>query len=434
MKDNKLFNVGMFIVGWIISILIMSCADDVGISATRIGQKPDKVKDLISKEIAGGAEISYTLPTTNDLRYVKALYTLENGREMVVKGSLYDNKLQVQGFAKEGEAEVTLTAVSVGEVESEPVSIKVKIGKPFYQILAETFKTEDFFFGTFGGINVRYLNTEAANLIFRVFKYDLDSVQNKMAWLNINETYTKSKEGIIRVRGEKPEEALYGIVVRDQWGNISDTVKRIITPLEEIQFKNLKLYKNIVTYTDQNRNGDYTKADFTGRDGAEMEVALFDGVEATPYFNTNKNWWGKAAPIPFQFTIDLGKQSQLSRVKIWGRNFDTHLLFQATHPKEFELYGSNNPASDGSWESWDYIGTVEGIRPSGLAFGVNATAEDQDYGKKGEDFEISWDLPGGYRYIRVKVNCTWNGIREQPLGNPLTVCFSEIQLFGKYIN
>lgn len=165
-----------------------------------------------------------------------------------------------------------------------------------------------------------------------------------------------------------------------------------------------------------------------------MQVSLFDGFDAQPFYNTGKQWWGKAAPVPLQFTMDLGKKVQLSRIKMWGRNDNYSLLFQATHPKEFEVYGSNSPAADGSWDSWTYIGTYEGVRPSGLAFGVNATAEDQEYARKGEDYEVDWELPGGFRYIRIKINCTWNGIREQELGNALTVAISELKLFGKYIN
>ena len=434
MKNIKIFNFSLLVISVLINILIQSCSEDIGITAARSGEKPDKLTNLSSKEIPGGAEISYDLPKTNDLRYVKATYKLENGREMVAKGSLYDNKLAVQGFAQEGEAEVVLRAVSVGEVESDPVTIKVKTGKPFYRTLSETFKTDEFFYSTFGGVNIRYLNQDAANLILRVYKYGLDSVSNKMTWISINETYTKSKEGVIRVRGEKPEEALYGIVVRDQWGNVSDTIKRSLTPLEEFEFSGIKIYKGIVTYTNQNRNGDYTENYNPQSNSAAMDIALFDGSEASPYYNTAKNWWGKAAPVPFQFTMDLGKEAQISRIKLWGRNDNYSLLFQATHPKEFEVYGSNSPASDGSWDSWTYIGTFEGTRPSGLAFGVNANAEDQDYARKGEDFEVSWDHSGGFRYIRIKINCTWNGVREQPLGNALTVSMSELKLFGKYIN
>lgn len=291
-----------------------------------------------------------------------------------------------------------------------------------------------FFFSTFGGVNLIYKNDNAANIVLRLFKYELDPANNQMGWKVVNETYTKAKEGIIRVRGEKPVATKFGVVVKDQWGNTSDTVLRTLTPLEEIEFTGIKIYSGIETYSQANRNGDYIANWSAQGNSGEMQVSLFDGAPATPFYNTAKQWWGKAAPVPLQFTMDLSRKIQLSRIKMWGRNDNYTLLFQATHPKEFEVYGSNNPAADGSWESWTFIGTYEGVRPSGLAFGVNATTEDQDYAKKGEDFEVDWQIPDGFRYIRIKINCTWNGVREQELGNALTVCIAELKLFGKYIN
>ena len=236
------------------------------------------------------------------------------------------------------------------------------------------------------------------------------------------------------MRGEQPIETKYGIVVKDQWGNTSDTIVRMLTPLEEVEFKNINIYNGIERYSQLNRNGDYV-ANWSAQSGsAEMQISLFDGAPATPYYNSAKQWWGKSAPIPLQFTMDLGKKVQLSRIKMWGRNDNFSLLFQATHPKEFEVYGSNTPAADGSWDAWTYIGTYEGARPSGLAFGVNATAEDQAYARNGEDFEVNWENPGGFRYFRIKVNCTWNGIREQEVGNALTIAIAELKLFGQYVN
>jgi hypothetical protein len=415
-------------------LLWTSCKEDIGITAARQGEKPNTLKNLAYEEAPGGAKISYDLPTSADLRYVKATYTLENGKEMVTKASIYDNQLAVQGYAAIGEHEVKLVAVSVGDVESDPVTIKIKTGKPNYIILAESFKSNDFFYSTFGGVNLKFENKDAANIILSVFKYGENPTTKEIGWNVLNETYTKSKEGVIRVRGEQPIATTYGIVIRDQWGNVSDTVRRNLTPQEEYEINNLLIYNGITAYSDMNRNGDYI-SNYNAQSGsAEMQVSLFDGIEGSPYYITNKQWWGKAAPIPFQFTLDARKKAQVSRVKLWGRNDNYGLLFQATHPKEFELYGSNSPAQDGSWDSWTLLGTFEGIRPSGLAFGTNANSEDQDYARKGEDFEVNWDNPSGFKYFRIKVNCTWNGVREQPLGNALTVAISELKLYGKYVD
>jgi len=345
----------------------------------------------------------------------------------VSKASMYDNQVFVQGYAEIGEHDVQLVAVSVGDVESEESTIRIKTGKPNYIKLAESFQSDEFFYSTFGGVNVKYTNEDASNIILSVFKFD----ETENEWQVLNQTYTKAKEGIIRVRGEDAEPIKFAVVVRDQWGNVSDTIQRVLTPQEEFEIKELLIYNGITAYSDMNRNGDYIANYNAQSNTAAMQVSLFDG-DGHP--TQAKQWWGKAAPVPFQFTLDARRKAQISRVKMWGRNDNNSLLFQATHPKEFELYGSNAPSSDGSWESWTLLGTFEGVRPSGLAFGTNANAEDIEYARKGEDFEVNWSEPGGFKYFRIKINCTWNGVREQPLGNALTVAISELKLFGKYVD
>lgn len=211
-------------------MVLVGCKQDLGIQPARMGQKPTALTNLSFEPTPGGALISYDLPTTPDLRYVSAVYTLDNGSKMTTKGSMYDNKLLVEGFAKIGEYDVELKAVSVGDVESDPVHLKITTGKPTYQVLAESFKSDSNFFSTFGGINLLYKNDNAANIILRLYKYELDTAKNQWAWNTVNETYTKAREGIIRVRGEKPVATRYGIVVRDQWKNTSDTIVRTLTP------------------------------------------------------------------------------------------------------------------------------------------------------------------------------------------------------------
>jgi len=430
---NNYLQLAVLCSGLLLLLFSGSCKEDIGIEAARIGEKPEALKNVSFKEAPGGAIITYNLPSTEDLRYVKAVYTLENGRKMVSKASLYTNEVLVEGYARIGEHDIQLVAVSVGDVESEPITIKVKTGKPNYIKLAESFKTDDFFYSTFGGVNVQYFNEDASNLIISVLKYDLDTTFNKMAWNILNQTYTKAKEGVIRVRGEKPIPLKFAVVVRDQWGNLSDTIARTMTPEEEFELKDLSIFKGIQVYSEMNRNGDYTANYSAQTNSAEMQTALFD-MDIPNSRPQGKQWWGKAAPIPFQFTIDTKRSVQVSRVKMWGRNDNNSLLFQATHPKEFELFGSNDPAADGSWESWTSLGVFEGVRPSGLAFGTNANEEDITYARNGEDFEVNWSHPGGFRYYRIKINCTWNGVREQPLGNALTVAIAELKLFGKYLD
>ncbi len=407
----------------ITSLCLLSCSEDIGISPKRQGEKPDPLTNLTFESIAGGAIISYDLPTTEDLRYVKAVYTLNNGTERIAKSSIYDNKIKVDGFASEGEYTIQLFAVSLGEVESEPSQLTIKANIPKYRVIADGFKSENNLYGTFGGLNLLFKNETKENLVLTVYR----KAENNQ-WIGLDTSYTNAENGIFRIRGELPVESEYGITVRDQWDNISDTIIRKITPIEESMITKdmLKIF-GMREYSESYKDGDFIRNWSSQGGSADMLTGFTDRTGT----NMQKQWWGKGAPIPFSFTLDLGASVKLSRLKMWGRNDNQNLLFQATHVKEFEVYGSNDPNPNGSWDVWEKIASFEGHRPSGLPFGANPTAEDIAYAKEGEDFEFDSEINNTYRYIRIKVICTWNGIREAPIENPFTVAISELEIYGQ---
>lgn len=418
-------------------VFYAGCKEDLGIEPARIGAKPSPLTNLQFQSIPGGATISYTLPNDPDLRYVVAEYTLENGTRMVSKASVYDNQVRVQGFAKVDQYKVVLKAVSVGDVASDPVNLTITTGQPNYITIAKSFEGDAAFYATFGGVNAKYLNEDAENIVIRIFKWQKDTTTGQYHWATINETYTKAVEGIIRVRdqrGLEPVTTDYAVVVRDQWKNMSDTIKRRLTPLAETEFTGIKVLQPPAMAafdTASNLNGDYTVRS-TASNGESMQIAFFDGTAANPI--GAKQWWGLNAPLPMQFTLDLGagKAVQLSNIKMWSRiTTPPENLFKATHIKEFEVYASNNPAADGSWDSWTYITTGYSNRPSGLTFPAEPTAEDITYAKAGEDFEIDWPDAGRYRYFRIKITAMWDGALYRPIPNSATITLAEMKLFGR---
>ena len=71
-----------------------------------------------------------------------------------------------------------------------------------------------------------------------------------------------------------------------------------------------------------------------------------------------------------------------------------------------EVYGSNDPNPDGSWDSWTLLGTFESIKPSG---GSGWTSEDIQFAcYDGEDFEFPDIDP--VRYLRFRVTKVWGGV------------------------
>ena len=63
--------------------------------------------------------------------------------------------------------------------------------------------------------------------------------------------------------------------------------------------------------------------------------------------------------------------------------------------RNFEIWGSNNPSADGSWDSWERIMNESIERPAGT------TADVLEASKKGDSFTFDEDI-AKYRYLRIK--------------------------------
>lgn len=106
--------------------------------------------------------------------------------------------------------------------------------------------------------------------------------------------------------------------------------------------------------------------------------------------------------IPQWFTLDLGVSTSLSRFKIWQAN---DRLYEKENVKKFEVWGSENPDMDGSWDSWTKLMICESIKPSGLPVG-GRSSEDIEYAKAGEEFVFPVGTPT-VRYLRFKLLENW---------------------------
>ncbi|WP_343561316.1 DUF4998 domain-containing protein [Sphingobacterium sp.] len=102
------------------------------------------------------------------------------------------------------------------------------------------------------------------------------------------------------------------------------------------------------------------------------------------------------------FTFDMGESVSINKFKTWQA---TDRIFRAESIKRFEIWGSNNPASDGSWASWTKLAECQSVKPSGLPVG-QTTDGDINYAKAGEEFKLAPGTPKA-RYIRIKVLETW---------------------------
>ena len=123
------------------------------------------------------------------------------------------------------------------------------------------------------------------------------------------------------------------------------------------------------------------------------------------------------SPIPQWFTFDLGVKASISSMKLWHR---AGWYYDLGNLKRFEVYGSNDPNPDGSWDSWTLIGTFQSVKPSGLPLGQRSQ-QDLDYILAGEEFIFEKNLPE-FRYLRIKTLEVW--------GTVSYVCIQKMQIWA----
>jgi hypothetical protein len=371
-----------------ISCFVTGCKEDRGIDINRIGEKPQPVSNVKVTPVSGGAVIKYDLPNSNDLRYIKASYKLDNGIERETKASIYQNEILVDGFGQAGTYDIILTAVAVGEVSSDPVTIKADVLTPPYKLVLEKLGEGNNIEATFGGINLRYFNEQKADIIIRVIRKDADG-----KWVRVGEEYTNFEKDVIRIRGLQAGPADFGVYIEDRWDHFSDTLIVNLSPLEEVEITSGN-WKALELGNDAQTRG--------GQWGIDK---IWDG-------NVGSGNLTKLSPLPVGFvTIDLGRPVRLSRLVRWTNSGSNAGAYGRAHIYDFAVYGSNNPDQSGNWNSWTLIERFQSVRPTGLGFGTSASSAERDWLKSnGETHEFSDPTASEkYRYLRLRVYATWDG-------------------------
>lgn len=109
--------------------------------------------------------------------------------------------------------------------------------------------------------------------------------------------------------------------------------------------------------------------------------------------------------LPQWFTIDMGQTAQLDHFRLWQRD---NALYDVANLKVFEVWGSNDPNPDGSFDnSWTKLETFTSVKPSGLPRGQLSDA-DRAFARAGEKFTFPAGIPQ-VKYLRFKVLETWGG-------------------------
>jgi hypothetical protein len=326
---------------------------------------------------------------------VKAEYEI-NGVVREAKSSYFNNEILIEGYGDTNVHTVKLYSVSRSEKASAAVTVQIQPLTPSLIKVRESLTPVT----SFGGFNMKFRNTDEANVVIIALLWN----ENQKEWRQVDALYTSLDSGVFKVRGLAAEPQQFGTVVRDRWGNLSDTLRFDLTPIYEIQLDRAK-------FVDIRKKFPIPQVEPLPASGKPMAEAvdynstykmsnLYDG-NTSSMFHTKQNY-----DQPLWIPIDLGVQAKLSRYKIWQRTGS--FVFNHGNPHEWELWGTNTPADVNSWVKLDHQVM---IKPSGLPLSLNSN-EDIDLAAAGQEYEFPEGLPA-VRYIAWKNIDCWGAIGGQ---------------------
>lgn len=383
MKKIKLYST--FLILFI--FLAQGCKEDKLEPQENNATPPGQVSNIQVENQSGQAVIRYTLPSDQDLLYVKAVYRLASGVIREVKASYYTNSMILDGFGDTEEHEVSIYAVNRSETLSEPVKVIIRpLENPIWKVRKSLTVSPDF-----SGINIKASNPDKYDIAIEIMRKD--SLGN---WTAFPSIYTSAPKINETKRGLDTLQYSFGVTVRDRFMNYTDTVLADIVPYyEESLSKSL-----------------FRKLELPG-----------DAKVQNPALGMDKIWDGNADHTnhnrlltvttdvePQHITFDMGQSAKLSRIKIQNFGETLHdgnrLFYYRGQLRFFEIWGSENPSADGGWDGWTRLGAFECVKPSGLPY-EQQSSEDWDKMVYGVDY--LFDNSPKIRYIRIRSIENWEG-------------------------
>ncbi|GHT66629.1 hypothetical protein AGMMS50239_28390 [Bacteroidia bacterium] len=391
---------------FICCLLFSACSED-SIGQYPIDSTPPRpISNPKVTNFSGGATITYDLPDETDLLYVRAQFTLPNGKKQDIRVSSFSNVLTIKGFARSQEYKLSLVAVDRSQNESTPVEVVIQPNDAIIYDLIRSLEYET----ARGGFKVKWENAIQEEVTVTFLK------KNQAGQFELLDVFYTAEQNAQRaIRGQDAVPTTFAVFVKDTYNNYTDTMEFSLEPLYEQMIDNKKFIAmpklpsfTLHGWSNQNLNVIWD------------DVLVAGAVSGQVYYIT-------ASDINAYFTMDLGVKVKLSRFRMWGRS---DYYFRLHNPYDFYLMGTNDLAvaqnSASTDEQWGgpLINCIS-HRPSGLGSDEPATGEDLSYAQAGEEFEFTGDEPA-VRYIRFRVRRTWGG------SNGLHV--AELRFWGEPIN
>jgi hypothetical protein len=399
-NSKSRFSTLLTVVMGVTTMLLFGCSsDNLNNPLDNDSIPPKPVSNVKWEAISGGAIISYDIPDDPDLLYVLCEYELKPGVVSRQKSSVYNREITLEGFGDTLKHEVKLFAVDRSTNLSKPVAIKIQ---PLISPVQIAFSTLDYI-ADFGGISVFLENETQSNLVISTI------IQDSLGeWMDYDSHYSALREIKFSSRGMEAVSTVFGVYIKDRWNNISDTLVKELVPIFEEEI-------NSDTFRELQLPGDAVNT--------RSLTGLWDGIitgaaSLSRFFRADdKNG------LPARFNIDLGVKVKLSRFRTWGVY---ERWYSGSNVKTFELWGSNAPSPDGSFDGWTKFGEYEVVKPSGLPMG-DLSNEDIATALEGDEHIVPLSAPA-VRYIRVNVLSTFVSPPNAKTGGSW---MTELRFWGK---
>lgn len=384
-------------------VLFSACKEDLGLLYKYDTVPPSPLSDseIRVNNIAGGAVIKYKVPNEPDIKAVEARYTISSGKEFRVRSSYLNDSILVEGFLDEIDYSIDLFVIDKSENYSEVKQVMIHpLKSPILQIKETVQMTPDF-----GGMMIKWENQYENPIGIFVSQVVEDDT------ILIDSYYSKNKFGEFAIRGLDAVETNFIIQIRDKWHNYSPKHEFVLEPLfeTELDYKLFEIMPNI--YFNNIPSGTISSM-----------KKLWDNGDIGDY------WPGPdKSTVPWYGSIKLGKKVKLSRIVIWQyawANMSYMHFYAGGNAQEYEIWGSNDPATDGSFDGWTKIMNCKIIKKSGLPLGMGSfDEEDLDIAlNRGHEFAVPLEAEA-YSHIRLK--CISNFSFSEEYGSS-----SEIKFFG----
>jgi len=381
-----------------IFVTIISCSENENIDTT----PPGILSNISVIPTNGGGIISYSLPSDDDILYVKAVYTNSQGEEVFRVSSKHNSSVEVNGLSQSTPVNVKLLVVDLNENISEIVAIEFTPLESFIFFVQESIQIAP----DLGGVKITWENI-ASKTVF-VYVHILEGADETIRILSSN----NAQESIF-IRGLAPSEITISTKVEDFDGNITELEEKgKYTPLFEE-----KIDKSTWTLVSgQSINGNAYEGKTVNFWDDVVDTVETDADNS--YFIATRDNNGGSLNFPLDIVIDLHKNVKMQRFIVWQRAYwyqggGITYHYQEENIKSFNLYASSDA------QTWSLMGEFDIGDPRNGAGEIPATAFQEAI--DGHEFSLQ-NTSEAFRYLKFQITSNY--------GSTQITVGSEITLFG----